>query len=171
MSRAVYHSRRREQAATPVHGPAAVIALVLLFPDDSKSVALIRHSINVDEKVVTVVDPGEIPVFACDQSLFKIAQKNQWMWPKKYGEESFVIILSGLYIKMAVLKALGHLLDGSDLASALIQAEIATALIFIPESGACSKTALAHQITACGANSAKTIEKTRTHRLMAWWSV
>ena len=130
MSRAVYHSRRREQAATPVHGPAAVIALVLLFPDNSKSVALIRHSINVDEKVVTVVDPGEIPVFACDQPLFKIAQKNQWMWPKKYGEESFVIILRGLHIKMAVLKALGHLLDGSDLASALIQAEIATALIF-----------------------------------------
>ena len=85
MSRAVYHSRRREQAATPVHGPAAVIALVLLFPDNSKSVALIRHSINVDEKVVTVVDPGEIPVFACDQPLFKIAQKTNGCGQRNMG--------------------------------------------------------------------------------------
>ena len=35
--------QRREQAATPVHGPAAVTALLPLFPDDSKSVAMILH--------------------------------------------------------------------------------------------------------------------------------
>ena len=43
VSWAAYHSRRQEQAATPVHGPAAVTALLPLFPDDSKSVVMILH--------------------------------------------------------------------------------------------------------------------------------
>ena len=36
VSWAAYHSRRREQAVTPVHGPAAVTALLPLFLDDLK---------------------------------------------------------------------------------------------------------------------------------------
>ena len=49
------------------------------------------------------------------------------MWPEEYGEESFVIMLSDLHIKMALLKALGDLLDGSGWTSGLMQAEKATA--------------------------------------------
>ena len=94
------HSRRREQAATPILGLTAVAALFPLFPDDSKSVAMIRHSMNVVKKAVTVVNPGQIPVIACDQPLFKIAKQIQWMWPEEYREESFVITLGGLHIKM-----------------------------------------------------------------------
>ena len=127
VSWAAYHSRRREQAVTPVHGPVAVTALLPLFPDDSKSVAMIRHSMNVVKKAVTVVNPRQIPVIACDQPLFKIAKQFQWMWQEEYGEESFVIMLGGRHIKMALLKVLGDLLDGSGWTSALVQAEIATA--------------------------------------------
>ena len=75
---AAYHSRRREQTATPVH------ALLPLFPDDSKSVAMSRHSMNMVKKAVTVVNPGLIPVIACDQPLFKIAKQIQWRWPEEY---------------------------------------------------------------------------------------
>ena len=67
---------------------------------------------NAVKKAVTVVNPAQVPVIACDQPLFKIAKQIQWMWPKEYGEESFVIMLSDLHIKMALLKALGDLLDG-----------------------------------------------------------
>ena len=80
---------------------------------------------NVVKKAVTVVNPAQVPVIACDQPLFKIAKQIQWMWPEEYGEESFVIMLSDLHIKMALLKALGDLLDGSGWMSALVQAEIA----------------------------------------------
>ena len=127
VSWAAYHSRRREQAATPVHGPAAVTALLPLFPDDSKSVAVTLHSMNVVKKAVTVVNPGQIPVIAFGQPPFKIAKQIQWMWPEEYGEESFVIMLGGLHIKISLLKALGDLLDGSGWTSGLMQAEIATA--------------------------------------------
>ena len=150
VSWAACHSRRREQAVTPVHGPAAVTALLPLFPDDSKSVAMIRHSMNVVKKAVTVVNPGQIPVIACAQPLFKIAKQIQWMWPEEYGEESFVIMLSDLHIKMALLKALGDLLDGSGWTSALVQAEIATAGTsnsFL-KAVHVHKTARAHQFTA-----------------------
>ena len=72
-----YHSRRQEQAVTPVHGPAEVTALLPLFPDDLKSLAMICHSMNVLKKAVTVVNPGQIPVIACHQPLFKIAKQIQ----------------------------------------------------------------------------------------------
>ena len=49
------------------------------------------------------------------------------MWPEEYGEESFVVMLDGLHIKMSLLKALGDLLDGIGWTSGLMQAEIATA--------------------------------------------
>ena len=127
VSWAAYHSRRREQATNPVHGPTAVTALLPLFPDDSKSVAMILHSMNVVKKAVTVVNPRQIPVIACDQPPFKIAKQIQWMWSEEYGEESFVIKLGRLHIKMSLLKALGDLLDGSGWTSGLMQAEIATA--------------------------------------------
>ena len=73
------------------------------------------------------------------------------MWPEEYGEESFVIMLGGRHIKMALLKVLGDLLDGCGWTSALVQAEIATAGTsnsFL-KAVHVKKTARAHQITAC----------------------
>ena len=55
VSWAAYHSRRQEQAANPVHGPSAVTALLPLFPNNSKPVAMIRRTMNVVKKAVTVV--------------------------------------------------------------------------------------------------------------------
>ena len=49
------------------------------------------------------------------------------MGPEEYEEKSFVTMLGSLHIKLALLRALGDLLDGSGWTSALVQAEIATA--------------------------------------------
>ena len=43
---------------------------------------MICHSMNVVKKAVTVVNPAQVPVIACDQPLFQIAKQIQWMWPK-----------------------------------------------------------------------------------------
>ena len=86
ISWAAYHSRRQQLEETPILGPAAVSALLPLFPNDSKSVAMIRHSMNVVKKAVAVLNPGQIPVITFDQPLFKIAKQIQWMWPEEYGE-------------------------------------------------------------------------------------
>ena len=73
------------------------------------------------------------------------------MGPEEYEEKSFVTMLGSLHIKLALLRALGDLLDGSGWTSALVQAEIATAGTsnsFL-KAMRVKKTARAHQITAC----------------------
>ena len=87
---------------------------------------MIRHSMGVVKKAVEVLNPGQTPVIACDQPLFMIAKQIQWMWTEQYCEDSFVVMLGGLHIKMTLLKVLGDLLDGAGWTSALVEASIAT---------------------------------------------
>ena len=84
-----------------------------MFPDDSKSVAMIRHSMDVVQRAVHLLNPGQVPVLTLDQPLFTIAKQIQWNWPDVYGEEQFVILLGGLHIEMAALTTPGDFLDGS----------------------------------------------------------
>ncbi|MES9882849.1 MAG: hypothetical protein ABW185_18430 [Sedimenticola sp.] len=150
VSWAAYHASN-ELACTTDHVPTAVSALLPLFPDDSKSIAMIRHSMDVVRDAVTILNPGQIPVIACDQPLFKLAKQIQWMWPETHGEDAFVVMLGGLHIKMTLLKALGDLLDGSGWTSTLVQANVATsgtADSFL-KAAHIKRTARAHQLTAC----------------------
>ena len=78
------------------------------------------------KKALAVLNAGQIPVIACDQPLFKLAKEMQWTWPQIHGEDSFVVMLGGLHIKMTRLKSLGDLLYGDGWTSALAQAEVAT---------------------------------------------
>ena len=129
----------------------AISTLLPLFQDDSKSVAMIKHSMDVVKKSVNIFNPGQTPVIACDQPLFKIAKDFQWSWPLTHGEDSYVVMLGGLHIKMTLLTCLGDLLDGSGWTSAISHAQVAspgTADSFLKASHV-KKTARAHQVTAC----------------------
>ena len=151
VSWAAYHSTGTEQTLRTNHAPVAASGLLPLFFEDSKSIAIIRHSMNVIKKGVAVLNPGQVPVITCDQPLFKLAKKIQWTWNDTHGEHAFVVMLGGLHIKMALLKALGNLLDGSGWTSALDQAGIATAgtADSFLKAAHVKRTARAHQITAC----------------------
>ena len=69
---------------------------------------------------------GQTPVMACDQPLFDITKKIQWISPNSHGKDLYVIMLDGLYIVMAAWKALGKWLDNSGWTAALVQDDIAT---------------------------------------------
>ena len=88
---------------------------------------MISHSMDVVKQAVKHMNPGQIPVLTLDQPLYAISKLIQWNWPEVYGEETFVILLGGLYIEMAVLATLGDLLDGSGWTNVLTQPGIATA--------------------------------------------
>ncbi|GFO25218.1 hypothetical protein PoB_005172300 [Plakobranchus ocellatus] len=88
-------------------------SLLPLFPDDSKSVAMIRHAMCVVKQAVHHLNPGQVPVLTLDQPLFAIAKQIQWNWPNDYGEDKFVMLLGGLHLEMASLATIGDLLDGS----------------------------------------------------------
>lgn len=97
VSWAAYHAKNSHSGESNDHSPTTVSALLPLFPDESKSVAMIRHSMAVVRKAVEVLNPGQTPVIACDQPLFMIAKQIQWMWPEQYGEGSFVVMLGDLH--------------------------------------------------------------------------
>ena len=71
---AAFHSVAQQDSDFGV----TIISLLPLFPDDSKSVAMIRHSMDVIQRAVEFLNPGQVPVFTVDQPLFAIAKRIQW---------------------------------------------------------------------------------------------
>lgn len=120
----------------------------LYFPyNDSKSVSMIHHAMNVINKAVHRINPGQVHVITVDQALYRIAKQIQWSWPITHGEDHFVIVLRGLHIEMAALKILGDLPEGSGWVEALVQANIATKESFRKASHI-TRTSCVHQVTA-----------------------
>ena len=147
VSWAAFHSRNGNEDTTM----PAVTALLPLFRDDSKSVAMLRHSMSVIEKATSITNPGQTPVITCDQPLFKLMKEIQWTWPDSFGEDRFVVILGGLHIKMSLLKCLGNLLENTGWTAALEECQIAspgTAESFLKVAHV-KKTLHAHHVTAC----------------------
>ena len=126
-------------------------ALLPLFSNEAKSVAMIHHAMNLIRNATLRVNPGQIPVIAVDQPLYAIAKQIQWGLPNSHGEDKFVIMLGGLHIEMAAFKLLGDLLEKSGWTSALVEANITTtgkADSFLKVSHL-TRTRYAHQVTAC----------------------
>ena len=119
-----YHSQLQPEEAND--NEPAISALLPLFPDQAKSAAMIRHSMDAIKDCVSRVNPGQTPVIAMDQPLFTLAKQIQWNFPEKYGEDKFVIMFGGLHVERAFLKALGGWLDGSGWTSALSEANVAS---------------------------------------------
>ncbi len=66
-----------------------------------------------------------------------MAKQIQWHWPNHSGEDKFLIMFGGLYIKIVALTSIGTLLKDSGWTIALVLGRSAT------------RTHQAHQITAC----------------------
>ena len=150
ISWAAFHSNDKQDHDFDI----TVTSLLPLFPDDSKSAAMIRHSMDVVQRAVDFLNPGQVPVLTVDQPLFAIAKRIQWQWPGTYGEDKIVVLLGGLHIEMAALATLGDLLDGSGWTNAITQAEVAAAGMadsFLKATHV-KRTRYAHQVT-CSALS------------------
>ena len=125
-------------------------ALLPLFKEEAASAAMICHAVDVVIQAVKHLNPGQVPVLACDQPLYAIAKKIQWTWPEKYGEDKLFIMLGGLHTELAALKAIGHWLEDSGWDQALAQSGVTTpgtAESFL-KAAHISRTRHAHQLTA-----------------------
>ena len=118
-----------------------ISVLLPLFPNYSKSVALIKHLMDLVRNDFNIVNRGQTSVIACDKLLYKIAKYIQWTWSETRGENSYVVMLGGLHINMTFLKCIGDLLNRSGRTSAISQANIAT-----PGTSHVKKTARAHSL-------------------------
>ena len=146
ISWAAYHSVNQQSSS---HLPA-VSALLPLFPDNAKSVAIIAHAMDVIKSCVHHLNPRQVPVIALDQPLHTVAEQIQWNFKEKYEEDKSVIMFGGLHIEMGFLKLIGTWLDGSGWTTALVDANIAssgTAELFIKATSV-TRSRRAHQVTA-----------------------
>ena len=144
-----HHASLQPPNAIP-ESSVTLTSLLPLFYDQAKSVAMIRHSMDVVKQAVEILNPGQVPIITVDQPLYTVAKQIQWSWPATHGEDHFIVMFGGLHIEIAALKTLGDLLDGSGWTGALVQAGIATpgtADSFLKASHV-TCTRRAHQVTA-----------------------
>ena len=109
----VAHYARQQTLQSSTDINIALKSLLPLFQDEVKSVAMIRHSMNIVKTAVPILNPGQVPVLTCDQPLYTIAKQIQWSSPDIYGEDQLVVMFGDLNIEMASLKVLGNILKGS----------------------------------------------------------
>ena len=86
---------------TSVQRPPAVIDLLPMFRDNARSVSMVKHGLDMLQKVTLRLNPGQATVLTLDQPLYTSAKKIQWSFPNLYGEQSFIIMMGGLHIEMA----------------------------------------------------------------------
>jgi len=105
----------------------AISSLLPLFNEDSKSVAMLRHSMDVILSAVHVLNGDQSPVIAVDQPLFALCKLIQWNWPQKYGEDKFVVIFGAFHIEQAWLRLLGKWMQACGWTDIMVECDIATA--------------------------------------------
>ena len=152
LSWAAYHASCNQDEARDCS--KSLNCLLPLFYEDAKSVAMIRHGMNIVKNAVDILNPGQVPIITADQPLYTLCKQIQWSWPGHYGEDHFVVTFGGLHIEMNALKVLGDLLDSSGWTGALTQANIAstgTADSYLKVSHV-TRTRHAHQVTASSLN-------------------
>jgi len=141
-----FHAQRQPQCVNS----SATTALLPLFRDSSNSISMVKHALDVIKVAVDHLNSGQTPVMTCDQPLYALAKIIQWNFPELYGESSYVIMLGGLHIEMAGLKAIGSFLSGSGWAEVFAESGIntpGTAESFLT-AGHVRRCRHAHELTA-----------------------
>lgn len=59
--------------------------LLPLFYEDSKSVAMLRHGMDIVKNAVDTLNPGQVPIITADQPLYTLCKQIQWTWPGLYA--------------------------------------------------------------------------------------
>lgn len=129
----------------------SITSLLPLLRDQAHSVATIKHVMDKVSDIVSVLNPGQVPVIAADQPIYATAKQIQWHWPEHYGEDKFIIMFGGLHIEMAAFKSIGSLLQESGWTGALVESGVTTpgtAESFLSASSV-TRTRQIHQVTSC----------------------
>ena len=102
VSLSAYHGERRKR-----ENARCQISLLPLFAEAAHSIAMIKHTITVAIRAVEHLNQGQAAVIASDQPIYGLAKEIQWRYPDTMGEDKLVVMLGGLLIELAVLKAIG----------------------------------------------------------------
>eukprot|EP00794_Sanderia_malayensis_P019361 gene19361-21281_t len=111
---------------------------------------MIRHGMSLLKGITQFLNPGQVPVLACDCPIFAQCKYIQWRWPNEYSEDRFLIMFGGLHIEKALWSAIRDLLESSGWTVALTDAAVATSGTADSYLKAVhiTRTRHAHQVTA-----------------------
>ena len=101
ISWSAYHASH--QVTPPEDSDLALSSMLPIFHVPAKSVAMIRHSMDILKTAVAILNPGQTPIITCDQPLYAVAKQIQWSWPTTHGEEHIVVMFRGLHIEKWLL--------------------------------------------------------------------
>ena len=129
----------------------SIISMLPLFQEDSKSVSMIKHALNLVMNCINFLNPFQTPIAVLDQPLFALAKKIQWTWPGEMGEDHLVVLMGGLHIEMVMLEILGDWLQESGWTVVLKKANLNNPGVvesFLSDSHV-KRSRYAHEVTAC----------------------
>ena len=106
--------------------PRAIIGICPLFPDKAATASMMKHTMEIAMKGIEFINPGQTPVLGADQPLYAIAKQIQWSFPDAFGEDTFVLMMGGLHIEMALQGAMGKILAGSGWDKVLATSDVLT---------------------------------------------
>ena len=132
LSWADYHASKVHESVNVVPSSSCLLPL---FSEESKSIAMIKHSMSIAAKAIQHVNPGQTPCITFDQPLFAIAKQIQWRYPEEYGEKRYVVMMGGLHTEMTLMSCIGKWLEDSGWTSALVQSGITTAGVISRKTG------------------------------------
>lgn len=146
-----FHASRQSQAITP----PVITALLPLFTEKADTPAMIKHAMDILMSATSFLNPGQVPVMACDCPIYAKAKFVQWTWPSSHGEDKLVVMFGGLHLEMGMWNMLGDYLAGSGWTTALTDAGIATAgtADSFLKSSHLARTRHAHQVTCVALDS------------------
>lgn len=104
----------------------ANIAVLPVFYEVAHTASMMLHTMNMVKKAVNHLNEKQTPVIVADQALYCILKQLQFRYPDTHGEDKFCMMMGGLHIELAGLRALGRWLDGSGWEHALVEAKVTT---------------------------------------------
>jgi hypothetical protein len=145
---AAYHANRITQNTQDLY--CAVCSLLPLFFEESTSVSMVRHGMNIIKNITHHLNPTQTPVMYGDQPLYTIGKLIQWNWPDLYGEDKFVMMFAPFHIEKAFLGVIGQYMDGCGWISVAVNAGLVTqgSAEAILKVSHVKKSRTAHEITA-----------------------
>lgn len=106
--------------------PVAINSILPLFHENSTSVSMVKHAMNLAVNLTIYLNSNQIPIFCADQPLYALVKLVQWNWPDLYSERQFVALFAPFHIEQSFLRVIGQFMDGSGWLNVIVNSGIIT---------------------------------------------
>ena len=70
---------------------------------------------SIIKSTINKINPGQMPVDACDEPVYALTKEIQWRYPTKFGSDQYFSWFGELHVEKRLLEIHSQLIDGNDL--------------------------------------------------------